>query len=158
MLWDKIKEDRTKKKAILIDEAWKLIGTDGNAQTAEFILEIFKTIRGYGGSAIAGTQDISDFFALDNGKYGRGIISNSNIKCLLQVEEHEAISLKDILKLSEGEMLKVISFERGHGLFYAGSNHVAVNFKASDMMTRLITTDRAELEKIKQEGEVNRYG
>ena len=158
MLWDKIKEDRTKKKAILIDEAWKLIGTDGNAQTAEFILEIFKTIRGYGGSAIAGTQDISDFFALDNGKYGRGIISNSNIKCLLQVEEHEAISLKDILKLSEGEMLKVISFERGHGLFYAGSNHVAINFKASDMMTRLITTDRAELEKIKMESEVKSYG
>jgi hypothetical protein len=34
------------------------------------VLEIFKIIRGYGGAAIAATQDINDFFALDD-KYKR---------------------------------------------------------------------------------------
>ena len=45
---------------------------------AEFCLEIFKVIRGFGGAAISATQDLSDFFGLEDGKYGRAIINNSN--------------------------------------------------------------------------------
>ena len=52
-VWDNIKADRTKKKAIMIDEIWQLIGASSNKLAAEFCLEIFKVIRGYGGAAIA---------------------------------------------------------------------------------------------------------
>ena len=45
-VWDNIKADRTKKKAIMIDEIWQLIGASSNRQAAEFCLTIFKTIRG----------------------------------------------------------------------------------------------------------------
>ena len=62
-VWDKAKEDRTKEKAIFIDEIWQLIGASSNTMAAEFCLEIFKIIRGYGGAAIAATQDLTDFFA-----------------------------------------------------------------------------------------------
>lgn len=150
LFWDKIKEDRTQKKVIFLDELWKLIGTSGNKLTAEFVLEIFKIIRGYGGSAVGGTQDIADFFALEGGKYGKGIINNSKLKFVLQLEEDEAEALKKVLKLSEDEMAKVTSLARGHGLFYAGSNHIAIEFKASPEEKNLITTDRAELEEIKK--------
>ena len=64
LFWDKIKEDRTQKKVIIIDEMWNLIGSTGNRQTAGFVLEIFKIIRGYGGSGVGATQDINDFMAL----------------------------------------------------------------------------------------------
>ena len=64
-------------KAIYIDECWQLIGASSNRLAAEFVLEIFKIIRGYGGSAICATQDINDFFALEDGKYGKGIINNA---------------------------------------------------------------------------------
>lgn len=47
-VWDNIKADRTKKKAIMIDEIWQLIGASSNRQAAEFCLTIFKTIRGFG--------------------------------------------------------------------------------------------------------------
>ena len=67
-VWDNIKADRTKKKAIMIDEIWQLIGASSNRMAAEFCLEIFKVIRGYGGAAIAATQDLSDFFGLEDGK------------------------------------------------------------------------------------------
>ena len=66
-VWDKAKEDRTKEKAIFIDEIWQLIGASSNTMAAEFCLEIFKIIRGYGGAAIAATQDLTDFFALGTG-------------------------------------------------------------------------------------------
>ena len=60
-VWDKAKEDRTKEKAIFIDEIWQLVGAGSNSLAAEFCLEIFKIIRGYGGAAIAATQDLNDF-------------------------------------------------------------------------------------------------
>lgn len=62
-VWDKAKESRIQKKVIFLDELWTLIGSSGNRLAADYVLEIFKVIRGYGGSAIAATQDISDFFA-----------------------------------------------------------------------------------------------
>ena len=41
-VWDQIKSDRTKRKAIFIDEIWQLIGASSNRMAAEFCLEIFK--------------------------------------------------------------------------------------------------------------------
>lgn len=85
-VWDQIKADRTKRKAIFIDEIWQLIGASSNRMAAEFCLEIFKVIRGFGGAAISATQDLSDFFGLDDGKYGRAIINNSKNKIIFEPE------------------------------------------------------------------------
>jgi conjugal transfer ATP-binding protein TraC len=156
LFWDKIKEDRTQKKVIIVDELWNLIGSSGNRQTAQFILEIFKIIRGYGGSAIGATQDINDFFALEGGKYGKGIINNAKMKIVLQLEDEDAEVLRRVLKMSDEEVAKVTSFKRGHGLFYAGSNHIAIEFKASQEEKDLITTDRAELEELKRKRKMSR--
>ncbi len=69
LFWDKIKKDRTKKKAIYLDEIWRLIGVTSNKEVASFIYKIFKTIRKYGGSSVAITQDVSDLFSLEEGTY-----------------------------------------------------------------------------------------
>lgn len=145
--WDKIKEDRTKKKAIFMDETWALIGANSNKYAAEFVLEIFKIIRGYGGGAIAATQDLNDFFALEDGKYGRGIINNSKTKIILQLEPDEAESVKEILKLSRVEIHEILNFERGHALIASNNNKVPVEIRASELEKSLITTDREELAK-----------
>lgn len=147
-VWDKAKEDRTKKKAIFLDELWALIGQRSNALAAEFVLEIFKIIRGYGGSAIAATQDLNDFFALDNGKYGKGIINNAKTKIILNLEQEEADRVQDTLNLTDVEAQNIVKFQRGNGLISTNSNNVLIEFKASPTEVRLITTDRAELEKI----------
>ena len=147
-IYDKVKEDRTKKKAVFIDETWKLIGAKSNALAANFVLEIFKIIRGYGGAAIAATQDINDFFALDDGKYGRGIIANSKTKIILQLEANEAETVRDVFDLTETEALSISRFERGNGLIITNSNNVPVRFVASLKEEELITTDRARLEEI----------
>ena len=147
-VWDNIKADRTKKKAIMIDEIWQLIGASSNKMAAEFCLEIFKVIRGYGGAAIAATQDLSDFFSLDDGKYGRAIINNSKNKIILNLEQDEAQYVREVLKLTKTEVRSITQFERGEALIHSNNNKVPVVIKASAQEKEMITTDRAELEAI----------
>ena len=147
-VWDKAKEDRTAEKAIFIDETWQLIGVASNRLAAEFVLEIFKIIRGYGGSAICATQDLNDFFALEDGKYGKGIINNAKTKIVLNLEDEEAQRVQSILHLSEAETMAITHFERGNGLISTNNNNVTVEFKASELEKELITSDRRELKEI----------
>lgn len=147
-VWDKAKEDRTVEKSIFIDETWQLIGAASNRLAAEFVLEIFKIIRGYGGSAICATQDLNDFFALEDGKYGKGIINNSKTKIVLNLEDEEAMRVQSLLHLSEAETMAITHFERGNALISTNNNNVTVEFKASELEKDLITTDREELKRI----------
>ena len=132
-VWDKAKQDRTKEKAIFIDETWQLIGASSNKLAAEYVLEIFKIVRGYGGSAICATQDLDDFFALEGGKYGRGIVNNAKTKIILNLEDEEAQRVQELLHLSEAETLAITHFERGNGLISTNNNNVTVEFKASEL-------------------------
>lgn len=147
-VWDNVKSDRTKKKAIMIDEIWQLIGAGSNRLAAEFCLEIFKVIRGFGGAAISATQDLSDFFGLEDGRYGRAIINNSKNKIILNLEPDEAEFVKDTLKLTKTELRSITRFERGEALICSNNSKVSVTIKASKEEQEMITTDRAELEAI----------
>lgn len=150
-VWDQIKADRTKRKAIFIDEIWQLIGASSNRMAAEFCLEIFKVIRGYGGAAISATQDLSDFFSLDDGKYGRAIINNSKNKIILNLEPDEARYVQETLKLTRTGVRAITQFERGEALVSSNNNKIPVVIRASKTETEMITTDRAELEEIVRE-------
>lgn len=145
-VWDNVKTDRTRKKAIIIDEIWQLVGASSNKDAADFCLTIFKTIRGFGGAAISATQDLSDFFGLEDGKYGRAIINNSKNKIILNLEPDEARYVQDILGLTESEVMQITRFERGEALIHSNNNKVPVIIKASETEKNMITTDRAELE------------
>ncbi len=147
-VWDKAKENRTVEKAIFIDECWQLIGSTGNRVAAEFVLEIFKIIRGYGGSAICATQDLNDFFALEDGKYGKGIINVCKTKIVLNLEDEEALRVQATLRLSDAEIMEITHFERGSGLISTNSNNLTVEFRCSDLEKSLITTDRRELQEL----------
>ena len=144
-VWDKAKENRTEEKAIFVDEVWQLIGASSNRLAAEFVLEIAKIIRAYSGAGIFATQDLNDFFALDDGKYGKGIINNCKTKIILNMEDEEAQRVKTILHLSETEVMNITHFQRGNGLISTNNNNITVEFKASNLEKELITTDRQEL-------------
>ena len=147
-VWDKAKQNRTVEKTIFIDECWALIGGSANRLAANFVLEIAKIIRGYGGSAVFATQDLNDFFALDDGKYGKGIINNCKTKIVLNLEDEEAQRVQSILHLSEAEVMEITHFERGNGLISTNNNNITVEFRCSDLEKSLITTDRRELQEL----------
>ncbi|MBR4013212.1 MAG: hypothetical protein IKJ00_02855, partial [Clostridia bacterium] len=155
-IWDKIKSDITEKKAVIIDEIWQLVGASSNKMAAEFCLTVFKTIRGFGGAAVAATQDLSDFFGLDDGRYGRAIINNSQNKIVLNLEYDEAAYVRDVLRLSDAEMRAITHFERGEALICSGNNKAPVTVTASSAEQQMITTDRSELEKILAQRQKNK--
>lgn len=145
-VWDKAREDRTSQKIIFMDEGWKLIGPSASEEAAEFAMEVFKVIRGYGGSAVIATQDLNDFLTLNDGKFGKAIINSSKIKIIMKVEKTEADTIAESLDLTSAEIERLTRMKRGNGLLVANANHVFIEVKASQTEHKLITTDRKDLE------------
>ncbi len=146
-VWSKIKENRLDKKAVFIDEAWQLIGSQSNELAAEYVKEIFKTIRAFGGSAFVMTQEVSDFFSLKDGEYGKAIIGNSDTKICLHLDKVEADMVAEIMSLTEEEHKQIQKLQRGNGLISTGNSKLFVEFKASDFEVEVITTDPQFLRK-----------
>ena len=138
LFWDKIKINRKVKKAIYLDEIWRLIGVTSNKEVAKFIYKIFKTIRKYGGSSVAITQDISDLFSLDNGTYGKSILNNSSIKTFFSLEEENIKLLSHYSNLSEKEKIEIKSLRRGECLTFVGDEHILINIEANDFEKEII--------------------
>ena len=138
LFWDKIKKDRNQRKAIYLDEIWKLIGVTSNKDVASFIYKIFKTIRKYGGSAVAITQDVSDLFSLDNGTYGKSILNNSSIKSFFSLEEENIVVLEKYANISEKEKIEIKSLKRGESLMFISDNHILVRIECSNEEMEMI--------------------
>ena len=138
LFWDLIKINRKNKKVIYMDEIWRLIGVTSNKEVASFIYKIFKTIRKYGGSGVAITQDVSDLFSLDNGTYGKSILSNSNIKAFFCLEEENINILENYANLSEKDKIEIKSFSKGECLMFVGNEHILVKIDSSEFEKNII--------------------
>lgn len=142
LFWDKIKKDRKTKKSIYLDEIWRLIGVTSNKEVASFIYKIFKTIRKYGGSSVAITQDVSDLFSLEKGIYGKSIINNSEIKLLFSLEEENIKTLSMYSNLTEKEKLEIKSLKRGECLMFVGENHILAKIEADEYEKNIVIEDK----------------
>lgn len=150
-VWDKVREDRISKSIIAIEEVWKLINE--NELAARYVEEIYRLIRGYAGAAFCATQEVSDFFALKDGKYGKAIINNSKLKMLFNVDEDQIDTLQEIFKLSDEEKNAILRFDRGQVLVKSNSNTFAVNYLASRFESDLVNSNSDVLERIQREKE-----
>jgi len=138
LFWDKIKINRKNKKAIYLDEIWRLIGVTSNKEVASFIYKIFKTIRKYGGSSVAITQDISDLFSLENGTYGKSILNNSSIKSFFSLEEDNIKILSENINLTEKEKIEIKSLKRGESLMFIGDDHILAKIECSEKEKNIV--------------------
>ena len=141
--WDVIKSNKNDRKILYLDEVWKLINK--NQMSAEFVFKMFKTIRKFGGGATAITQDVSDFFMLDEGKYGKGIINNSSTKCIFQLEENDIETLEKTIKISDEEKYRLLNMKRGTAIIHAGRNTIMADIVASKKEHEYISTDICEI-------------
>lgn len=150
---DKAQADRTKRKIIAIDEMWRLM--KGSQMSAEFVVEVFKIIRGYAGSAIGATQDLVDVLA---NEHGAAIINNSKIKLLLPMMPKEADACAALMDLTseEKKQLQQTGLQSATGrrkaskaLMVANTNHIFINIKASKTEHNLITTSADDLKRLK---------
>lgn len=150
---DKAQADRTKRKIIAIDEMWRLM--KGSQMSAEFVVEVFKIIRGYAGSAIGATQDLVDVLA---NEHGAAIINNSKLKLLLPMMPKEADACAALMDLTSEEKKQLQRTETqsatgkrkaSKALMVANSNHIFISIKASKTEHNLITTSADDLKRIK---------
>lgn len=144
----KIKEDSTVRKALFVDEWWKVAQ---NPIGAQFTMEMAKLIRALNGALILATQQLSDVFTLDGGKYGKQVIGNCPIRILMKMKETDAMTVQELLLLTDDERDNLVRNERGKALFVCGDNKVNIQFIASETEDRLINTNPEFLEKYAQE-------
>jgi type IV secretory pathway VirB4 component len=137
-IWNRIKRDR-KKRLLIIDEAWIMMQYP---EAAQFVYSIAKRARKYALGLTTITQDVNDFV---ESPYGKAIINNSSMQLLLKQSPAAIDQLQKIFYLTDGEKSFLLSAGIGQGLFFAGSNHVAIQTVASENEHNLITTNPNEL-------------
>ncbi len=150
---DRVRADRTVRKVIAVDEMWKLM--KASRLSAEFVAEVFKTIRGYAGAAVGATQDLED--VLDS-EYGAAILHNSKIKILLPMDRREAEAVSRAIELTDEELRQLRRPEApgtpggerrpSKALMVAGSSHVFLRILASGTEHELITTSAEDLKRL----------
>ncbi len=136
-IWTKIKKDK-RQRLLIIDEAWWMMKYEDSAR---FLHSLTKRARKYGLGITTITQDVEDFL---NSEYGKSIVTNSAIQVLLKQSPAAVNKLQSLFYLSEGEKLFLLSAGIGEALFFAGSNHVAIQVIASENEHNLVTTNPKE--------------
>lgn len=153
LVYDVIRGDELERKAIFNDELSRLIGVAGAEAAAKFVVWEAKTVRAYNAIFIAGTQDTNDFFALDDGRYGKSILANSRIKLIMKQEPEEVPTITKMLMLSDQESRRLNYYEPGQGLLIANRNHIEIKVVASSAEDLLINTNPEIKKRRSQEGQ-----
>jgi len=137
-IWTRIKKD-LKKRLLIVDEAWYMMRYP---DSGAFMYSMAKRARKYYLGLTTITQDVEDFLSSD---YGKAIVTNSSIQILMKQSPAAIDKLTSVFYLSEGEKQLLLAAGVGHGIIFAGSNHVAINVVASPEEHQLITSDPQEL-------------
>ena len=139
-IWNIVRA-KQKRRILIVDEAWQLMEYD---DSANFLFSLAKRARKYYLGLTTITQDVEDFMS---NKMGRAIVMNSSMQLLLKQSAAAVDVLSDVFKLTEEERKRLSSFPIGHGLFFAGQNHVHIQVVASDVETSLISTNPTRYDK-----------
>lgn len=137
-IWTKIRKD-LKKRLLIVDEAWYMMK---NKDSASFLYGIAKRARKYYLGLTTITQDVEDFL---NNDYGKAIITNSSIQILMKQSPAAIEKVAEVFYLSQGEKNLLLAANIGHGLFFAGNNHVAMKVVASTEEHLLATSSPKEI-------------
>jgi type IV secretory pathway VirB4 component len=131
------------KRILVIDEAWLLLEHE---ESARFVAGLVRRARKYYLGVSIISQQANDF--LQNA-YGQAIASQSALRILMRQDTTTIKKVASEFKLSEYEEKFLLTCERGEALIIADQHHVAVKITASEQEHPLITTDPAELAKVK---------
>jgi len=112
-LWEEVKKDRNENVGLIADELW-ILADERNPQAMQFMHDMAKRIRKYGGFLTVATQNVADF--LSAGKYGTAIINACQIKTLMRLSENDVkeLSKQEFMHLSKGEQ-EILSGDKPQG-------------------------------------------
>jgi type IV secretory pathway VirB4 component len=142
-IWNAVRKN-LKKRLLVVDEAWIMMKND---DTASFLFGLAKRGRKYYLGLATITQDVGDFL---KSPYGLPIITNSSIQILLKQSPTSIDLVQKTFNLTNEEKFLLLESGVGEGIFFAGLKHVALKVVASYTEDQIITSDPAQLLKIKE--------
>lgn len=142
-LWDRIVKNRERgiRTRIYIDEIYLLFQ---NEESANFLFELYKRARKWGGIPTGITQNVEDLLKSDT---ARSMLSNSEFILMLKQAELDREQLAKILKIPDTLMSFVIGSPAGSGLIYCGQNGSLPfkdDFPTDTKLYKLMTTKFGE--------------
>lgn len=137
-IWSRIRSSM-KKRLLMIDEAWHLVQHEDSGR---FLHNLAKRARKYYLGITTITQDVEDFL---KSSWGKPIITNSSLQLLLKQAPSSIEMLQKVFNLTEGEKYLLLNAGIGQGVFFAGSQHVAIQIIASQSEHNIVTTNPEEL-------------
>ena len=114
---------------------------------ASFLFGMAKRGRKYYLGIATITQDVNDFL---NSPYGPPIITNSSMQFLLKQSPLSIDKLQEVFHLTEEERYLLTEAEVGEGIFFAGTKHAAIKIIASYTEEQIITSDPAQILKLRK--------
>ncbi|MEX2053289.1 MAG: ATP-binding protein [Candidatus Paceibacterota bacterium] len=142
-IWTQVRAE-LRKRLLVVDEAWVLMKHDAGAQ---FLFNVAKRARKYFLGLTTISQDIPDFMA---SPYGKPIVTNSSLQLLLKQSPASIDLVQKTFNLTDAEKFFLLESQVGHGLFFAGSNHVALRVIASYAEDQIITSDPRQILEIEE--------
>lgn len=137
-IWNRVRSDM-KRRMLVIDEAWNLVQHEDSGR---FLHNLCKRARKYYLGISTITQDVEDF--LDS-PWGKPIITNSSLQLLLKQSPSALEKLQKIFHLTDQEKQLLLNSSVGQGLFFAGTQHVAIQIIASYGENKIVTTNPQEI-------------
>lgn len=135
-LWEEIKKDRKERVGLYVDEAWYL-SDEKHQQTMQFLRNIAKRIRKYGGYCVTITQEVDDF--ISTGKYGKSIIKNAFVKTLFQLTEDDIMQLEKFMVLSEAEKRRILKgTKKGEAVQMVGKKKIMLDVDYTEYETEIL--------------------
>ncbi len=142
-IWNAVRKN-LRRRLLVVDEAWIMMKND---DTASFLFGLAKRGRKYYLGLATITQDVGDFL---KSPYGLPIITNSSIQILLKQSPTSIDVVQKTFNLTNEEKFLLLESGVGEGIFFAGLKHVALKVVASYTEDQIITSDPAQLLKIKE--------
>lgn len=130
--------DRSRKKIVIVDEAWDLLK---EGEVARFMEGAYRKFRKYNGTVVIATQSVNDLYENES---GRAIAENSATMCLLgqKAESIERVREKKYLEMSEGLFQQLKTVHTIAGVY----SEIFVRSEHGTGIYRLFVDDYAKLQ------------
>ncbi|WP_326910663.1 VirB4-like conjugal transfer ATPase, CD1110 family [Sedimentibacter sp. MB31-C6] len=142
-VWNRITENRKKGKHtwIYLDEIYLLFA---NEYSANFLFELYKRSRKWGGVVTGITQNVEDLL---QSELARRMLSNSDFILMLNQAPMDRVELEKMLNISAAQLTYITNTDSGRGLLFSGNSIIPFidEFPKDTELYRMMTTKVGEV-------------
>ena len=153
-IWEKYvkknSEDKKKsrKKRVLVDEAWMLLPYP---EAVDFLNTMARRARKRNVSLAIVSQRFQDFYEKPE---AQAVLTSSDTKLFLAQDKSEVELLKEVFKLSEGEVAYLVNCTKGEGLFKVGQDSAILQITPTKKEFEFVETNLNKIVEAERKGKL----